>query len=217
MFTGLIQDAGRLRRLEMHQGDGRLSIDFVRLDSKQIRLGDSIAVNGVCLTAVVLNDQGFSVDISAETLSCTTLGMLQPGHRVNLELALLPTTRLGGHLVSGHVDGIGEIVSQRQVARSMRFEVRPPAALMRYIVEKGSICIDGISLTINTITTDRFTINIVPHTLSSTTLQDVTSGHRVNLEVDLIARYVERLLSVDDTSTIDRTFLSRYGFDVISK
>ncbi len=217
MFTGLIQDAGRLRRLEMHHGDRRLSIDFVRLDSKQIRLGDSIAVNGVCLTMVVLDDQGFGVDISAETLSRTTLGMLRPGHRVNLELALLPTTRLGGHLVSGHVDGIGEIVSQREVARSMRFEVRPPAALMRYIVEKGSICIDGISLTINTITTDRFTINIVPHTLNNTTLQGVMSGHRVNLEVDLIARYMERLLSVDDTPTIDRTFLSRYGFDVISK
>jgi riboflavin synthase len=160
----------------------------------QVTLGDSIAVNGVCLTAIEFDSRGFSADVSRESLSRTTLGTLGPGAPVNLELALLPTTRLGGHLVSGHVDGVGRIIERVNDGRSWRFTLEAPENLARYIAEKGSICINGISLTVNTVTGPCFSVNIVPHTLQETTLGSSQTGDPVNLEVDLIARYLERLL-----------------------
>jgi riboflavin synthase len=194
MFTGIIQAIGHLTRSEPRGGDSRLTISTGKLPMADVKLGDSIAVNGVCLTAVDLGPGRFSADVSRETLSRTTLGAAGTGAPVNLELALLPTTRLGGHLVSGHVDGVGRIVDKRDDGRSWRFTVEAPANLARYIAEKGSICVDGISLTVNEVDGARFGVNIVPHTLTETTLGTTGVGDAVNLEVDLVARYLERLL-----------------------
>jgi riboflavin synthase len=171
-----------------------LTIATGKLPMKEINLGDSIAVSGVCLTAVELGPRHFCADVSKETLSRTTLGAATTGSHVNLELALLPTVRLGGHLVSGHVDGIGRVVDKRGDARSVRFTVEAPPQLAKYIAEKGSISVDGISLTVNEVEGRRFGVNIVPHTLQETTLGETEIGRRVNLEVDLVARYLERLL-----------------------
>ena len=194
MFTGIIQAIGTLTRIETRGGDARLAVATGKLPLADARLGDSIAVNGVCLTAVELGAGHFCADVSRETLALTTLGAARAGMPVNLELALLPTTRLGGHLVSGHVDGIGRIIDQRDDGRSWRFTVEAPAELARYIARKGSICLNGISLTVNEIDGAVFGINIVPHTLAETTLSTVRPGDAVNLEVDLLARYLERLL-----------------------
>lgn len=194
MFTGIIQSIGTLTRIEAKGGDVRLTLDTGKLPMGEVKLGDSIAVSGVCLTVVELGDGHFAADVSRETLSRTTLGDARPGSHVNLELALLPTTRLGGHLVSGHVDGVGQVVEKRGDARSVRFTIEAPAALAKYIAEKGSICVDGISLTVNEVNGARFGVNIVPHTLRETTLGETGSGRRVNLEVDVLARYLERLL-----------------------
>ena len=194
MFTGIIQSIGEVAALEPKGGDLRLRIRTGKLDLADVQLGDSIAVNGVCLTAVDLPGDGFWADVSGETLARTTLGALRSGSRVNLEKALTPTTRLGGHLVSGHVDGIGEVVSRVPAARSERFVIRAPDALAKYIAEKGSICVDGISLTVNAVRGAEFELNIVPHTLQETTMSDFRPGTQVNLEVDIIARYLERLL-----------------------
>lgn len=194
MFTGIIQAIGNLTRIEPRGGDARLTVATGKLPLADARLGDSIAVNGVCLTAVELGAGHFCADVSRETLALTTLGAAPAGMPVNLELALLPTTRLGGHLVSGHVDGIGRIIDQRDDGRSWRFTVEAPAELARYIARKGSICLNGISLTVNEIDGAVFGINIVPHTLAETTLSTVRPGDAVNLEVDLLARYLERLL-----------------------
>jgi riboflavin synthase len=194
MFTGIIQAIGTLTRIEPRSGDARLTVAIGKLPLADARLGDSIAVNGVCLTAVELGAGHFCADVSRETLALTTLGAARAGMPVNLELALLPTTRLGGHLVSGHVDGIGRIIDQRDDGRSWRFTVEAPAELARYIARKGSICLNGISLTVNEIDGAVFGINIVPHTLAETTLSTVRPGDAVNLEVDLLARYLERLL-----------------------
>ena len=194
MFTGIIQSIGEVAALEPKGGDLRLRIRTGKLDLADVQLGDSIAVNGVCLTAVDLPGDGFWADVSGETLARTTLGALRSGSRVNLEKALTPTTRLGGHLVSGHVDGIGEVVSRVPAARSERFVIRAPDALAKYIAEKGSICVDGISLTVNALRGAEFELNIVPHTLQETTMSDFRPGTQVNLEVDIIARYLERLL-----------------------
>ena len=194
MFTGIIQSVGEVAALEPKGGDLRLRIRTGKLDLADVQLGDSIAVNGVCLTAVDLPGDGFWADVSGETLARTTLGTLRSGSRVNLEKALTPTTRLGGHLVSGHVDGIGEVVSRVPAARSERFVIRAPDALAKYIAEKGSICVDGISLTVNAVRGGEFELNIVPHTLQETTMSDFRPGTQVNLEVDIIARYLERLL-----------------------
>ncbi len=194
MFTGIIQSIGEVAALEPKGGDLRLRIRTGKLDLADVQLGDSIAVNGVCLTAVDLPGDGFWADVSGETLARTTLGALRSGSRVNLEKALTPTTRLGGHLVSGHVDGIGEVVSREPAARSERFVIRAPDALAKYIAEKGSICVDGISLTVNALRGAEFELNIVPHTLQETTMSDFRPGTQVNLEVDIIARYLERLL-----------------------
>ena len=215
MFTGIIQATGEIRALEQRDGDARLTIDVGQLDMGDVALGDSIAVNGVCLTAVQFDAHSFVADVSGETLACTTLGDLSPGARVNLEKALTPTTRLGGHLVSGHVDGVGEVLRRWSDARSERFRIRAPGGLAKYIAEKGSICVDGISLTVNRVEGAEFELNIVPHTLSETTMGDFTAGRRVNLEVDIIARYLERLLLGEKAATpggVTETLLAEYGF-----
>lgn len=217
MFTGIIQALGRIDRIEPRGVDSRLLVDTGGLDLRDAMLGDSVAVNGVCLTVIECDGVRISADVSGETLTRTTLGSLVPGSAVNLELALQPTTRLGGHLVSGHVDGVGEILERRSEGRSVRFVIRAPDRLARYIAEKGSICIDGISLTVNGIDGAQFDINIVPHTLETTTLDGARVGQKVNLEVDVIARYLERLLLGDDAAKADasgitRELLARHGF-----
>ncbi len=194
MFTGIIQAIGRIETVAARGGDVRLSIDTGDLDLADVALGDSIASNGVCLTAVELSSRGFAADVSRETLSLTSLHLLQPGSRVNLEKALTLNTRLGGHLVSGHVDGLGRVMERRGDARSIRFAIEAPAELAKYIAHKGSICVDGISLTVNAVRGAVFELNIVPHTLQETIMGDYRAGTRVNLEVDLIARYLERLM-----------------------
>ena len=175
-----------------------LRIATGKMPIKELKLGDSIAVSGVCLTAIELPGDGFWADVSAETLSRTILGGLSVGTRVNLEQALMPSSRLGGHLVSGHVDGIGHVTQWFQEGRSWRLTIAAPSELTRYIAVKGSICVDGVSLTVNSISGTEFSLNIVPHTLQETTLSEYKIGRRVNLEADLIARYLERLLIRDD-------------------
>ena len=194
MFTGIIQAIGTIERIETRGGDMRLRIAAGKLPMHEVAMGDSIAVNGVCLTAIEHDARGFAADVSRESLNRTTLGTMGPGASVNLELALLPTTRLGGHLVSGHVDGVGRILERVNDGRSWRFVLDAPESLARYIAEKGSICINGISLTVNSVSGCHFSVNIVPHTLQETTLGESKPGDEVNLEVDLIARYLERLL-----------------------
>ncbi len=217
MFTGIIQAIGEIVRCEQRGGDMRLHINTGGLDLEGVQLGDSIAVNGVCLTAVALSGGGFVADVSRESLSLTSLGSLKSGGRVNLEKALTLSTPLGGHLVSGHVDGMGRILERKEDARSIRLRVEAPAELARYIAPKGSICIDGTSLTVNSVDGRLFGLNIVPHTLQKTIMGDYRSGSSVNLEVDLIARYLERLLLGEKmgctTATgISRSFLAENGF-----
>lgn len=194
MFTGIIQAVGTLAAVEAHGAERRLSIATGMLDLSDAHIGDSIAVSGVCLTATILREDGFCCDVSGETLARTTLGELRMGSKLNLETALLPTTRLGGHLVSGHVDGVGTIVEQRTEGQSLRVSVEVPRELAKYIAVKGSVCVNGVSLTVNEVSGARFTVNLVPHTLQQTTLGENVVGSRVNIEVDLIARYLERLL-----------------------
>lgn len=216
MFTGIIQAIGEITTLDARGGDIRLSVKTGKLDLTDVRLGDSIAVNGVCLTAVELPGDGFSADVSRETLSLTTLGELHPGSAVNLEKALTLATRLGGHLVSGHVDGLGKVIERQDDARSVRFSIEAPAELARYIAYKGSICVDGISLTVNAVDGARFELNIVPHTLEETIMASYGPGRRVNLEVDLVARYLERLLLGDAAAqakgSVSEALLAKAGF-----
>ena len=195
MFTGIVQTRGTVTRVETRGGDGQLAIDAPELGA--FELGDSISVSGACLTAVARTGGGFVADVSRETLDRTTLGTLEAGSTVNLELSLTPASALGGHLVTGHVDGVGELVSQGEDARSRRMRLRAPAGLERYIAAKGSICVDGVSLTVNDVEGREFGVNIIPHTAAVTTLGAARPGSRFNLEVDLIARYVERLLNGD--------------------
>jgi len=202
MFTGIIEAVGRIVETRKRDGDLRLCIGRGGLDLADAQLGDSIAVNGVCLTVVGLRANDFEADVSAETLSRSLLGEYTTDAPVNLERALLPTTRLGGHLVSGHVDGVGEVVSRRDDARSVRFAIRVPVALARFIAEKGSICVDGTSLTVNSVEGAVFDVNIVPHTLAHTVMSGYRSGTRVHLEVDIIARYLERLLLGEDAARV---------------
>jgi riboflavin synthase len=217
MFTGIIQSVGEIRSLEPRGGDVRLTVATGKLDMEAVVLGDSIAVNGVCLTAVALEGASFAADVSRETLSLTTLGDLRIGSAVNLERALTLATSLGGHLVSGHVDGVGRVLDRRADGRSIRFRIEAPSGLARYIAHKGSICVDGISLTVNGIRGCDFELNIVPHTLEETTMSHYGPGTRVNLEVDLIARYLERLILGEkaadpDTGGISAEFLADHGF-----
>ena len=195
MFTGIVLDVGKVLSREARGGDTRIVIAFDRLDASGINVGDSICVQGCCLTAVELLDRTFAADVSRETLSLTTLGDLSPGSPVNLEPSLKAGDPLGGHLVSGHVDGVAEIAAMSGDARSTRIEVSVPPALARYIARKGSVAIDGVSLTVNEVHGATFGINLIPHTQAVTTLGALRVGTRVNLEVDQIARYVERLLA----------------------
>jgi riboflavin synthase len=218
MFTGIIQAVGTVAATESRGGDVRLRISAGKLGLAGLALGDSIAVNGVCLTAVELPGDGFSADVSRETLSLTTIGRLRVGSRVNLEKALTLATPLGGHLVSGHVDGVGRVAERWEDARSVRFRIEAPAPLARYIASKGSICVDGTSLTVNAVGGARFDLNIVPHTLAETIIGDYVAGTPVNLEVDLIARYLERLILGERAADpaagagLTREFLAQHGF-----
>ena len=220
MFTGIIESIGSIRAITPKGGDVRVYVATGKLDLSDVKLGDSIAVNGVCLTAVELPGDGFWADVSRETLDVTAFIDLKTGSPVNLEKALTPTTRLGGHLVSGHVDGVGEIVSREENARAIQFKVRAPRELAKYISHKGSITVDGTSLTVNAVDGAEFELTIVPHTLAETIMADYRPGRKVNLEVDLLARYLERLLMGDkaaDSSKgqagiITESFLAANGY-----
>ncbi|MCW8883887.1 MAG: riboflavin synthase [Motiliproteus sp.] len=228
MFTGIIEALGEVAESQQQGGDLRLRIKTGKLDLADVKLGDSIAVNGVCLTAVELPGDGFWADVSRETLAHTEFEQFRPGDPVNLEKALTPSSRLGGHIVSGHVDGIGTIIDKRDDGRSIRFTIQAPKNLGRYIAAKGSICVDGVSLTVNGVSGDCFELNIVPHTLVETLIKYYSVGRIVNLEVDLIARYLERMLqgqveqspsdSSDDNNDenqaegLTQAFLAQHGF-----
>jgi riboflavin synthase len=194
VFTGIVQDVGRVRARENRGGDAHMVIAFDRLKSADFQIGDSICVQGCCLTAVELLGDAFTADVSRETLSLTTLGDLAVGSPVNLEPSLQAGDALGGHLVSGHVDGLAEIVSITGDARSSRIKIAVPQQLARYIARKGSVAVDGVSLTVNEVEGNTFGVNIIPHTQTVTTLGRLQVGSRVNLEIDQVARYVERLL-----------------------
>lgn len=194
MFTGIVQDVGRIAALEARGGDLRVTIEVDRLSLAEARAGDSIAVSGVCLTVLDLTSRTFAADVSNETRSLTTFGEFVIGSRVNLEPALRAGDALGGHLVSGHVDGLGTVLDLNGDARSMRVRFQAPSALSRYLARKGSVTIDGVSLTVNEVDGDVFGVNLIPHTWTVTTLGALAVGRRVNLEIDQVARYVERLL-----------------------
>jgi riboflavin synthase len=194
MFTGLIEGVGSLAARDMRGGDARLRVDVGTLRFDGVEPGESIAVNGVCLTVVAFDQRSFEADASNETLALTTLGGLPVGGPLNLERAMRPDDRLGGHLVSGHVDGIGRVLRIEPDARAQRWTVAAPAPLRRYIAQKGSICVDGVSLTVNAVDDGGFEVALVPHTIAHTAFARISVGDAVNLEVDLVARYVERLL-----------------------
>ena len=195
MFTGIIEGVGTLASADMRGGDARLDIEVGSLPFNDVQLGESIAVNGVCLTVVAFTATRFEADASNETLSLTTLGGLAPGSVVNLERAMRPTDRLGGHLVSGHVDGVGTVIDIQHDARAQRWRFAVPPALSRYIAKKGSICVDGVSLTVNEVDDEGFEVALIPHTVAHTAFARASVGSAVNLEIDLVARYVERLLA----------------------
>lgn len=200
MFTGIIQAIGEVTAMQSRGGDLRLRVNTGKLSLDDVGLGDSICTNGVCLTVIELPGDGYWADVSVETLNFTTLGKLESGSRVNLEKALTATDRLGGHIVSGHVDGVGEVVSLEEDARSIRFVLRAPDTLAKYIAHKGSICIDGTSLTVNAVSGAEFELNIIPQTMAETVFGQYRPGSRVNLEVDVIARYLERLMLGDNAA-----------------
>ena len=204
MFTGIIQAIGSVEHREVRGGDIRLKIDCADLDLSGIKLGDSIAVNGACLTAIELGDHSFSADVSVETMNKTSLGDLVVGSPVNLETALTLNTALGGHLVSGHVDGVGTVVEMQTDARSIRYRFEVDTGIQHYIAAKGSVTVDGTSLTVNSVDANRFDVNIVPHTQQKTVFQHYKPGSRVNIEVDIIARYLERLLQGKDVPQSDK-------------
>ena len=197
MFTGIIAAIGRVVDLELRDGDVRLTINAGNLGLSDVNLGDSIACNGACLTAVELTQNGFIADVSVETLNLTTINHWEVGSPINLEKAMQATDRFGGHIVSGHVDGVGEVLSLEGDARSWRFRLKAPAEIAKYIAHKGSITVDGTSLTINLVEGSEFELNIVPHTMSHTVMGTYEVGTKVNLEVDLVSRYLERLLLGD--------------------
>ena len=202
MFTGIIESIGSIRSITPKGGDVRGYVETGKLDLSDVKLGDSIAVNGVCLTAVELPGNGFAADVSRETLDCTAMNDLKSGSPVNLEKALTPTTRLGGHLVSGHVDGVGVVRRFARIGESHELVIVAPRPLARYIARKGSITVQGVSLTVNRVADVEdgceFSINLIPHTVQVTTLGSLKAGSRVNLEIDLIARYAERMMAAED-------------------
>jgi len=209
MFTGIIQAIGSIQALQQKGGDVRLTLDTAALELNDSELGDSIAVNGVCLTAVEYTANGFVADVSRETLEKTSLGLLKQGSRVNLEKALTLNTALGGHIVSGHVDGLGTLISMRNDGRSIRYEFTVPQQLAHYIAEKGSVTIDGTSLTVNHVEGNQFGVNIVPHTRDNTIFQFYEINTQVNIEVDIIARYLERLLTGQTSAQGDNQLLAK--------
>lgn len=212
MFTGIVQTTGTIEALEPRGGDVRLRVSCPELGLGDAVPGDSIAVSGVCLTAVEVDAGGFAADVSRETLGLTTLGRMSPGGRVNLEKALTLATPLGGHLVTGHVDGVGEVLGRAEEARSIRFVVAVPRDLARYIARKGSIAMDGVSLTVNRVEDLRFEVNIIPHTLELTNLDEWVPGRQVNLEVDIVARYLERLIDGGRQDGLTLETLKEAGF-----
>jgi riboflavin synthase len=217
MFTGIIQAVGEVAAMQHQQGDLRLRVRSGNLDLSDVALGDSIANNGVCLTVVELPGDGFWADVSVETLNFSTLGKLNVGDTLNLEKAMTPSARLGGHIVSGHVDGVGEVVSREDDARSVRFTMKAPDNLAKYIAHKGSICVDGTSLTVNAVSGAEFELNIIPQTMQETVFGSYQPGSKVNLEVDVIARYLERLLLGEkaadpDAGEMNMEFLHEHGF-----
>lgn len=214
MFTGIIETLGSVVSTRQTGGDVRLVISAPHFIDRDIAIGDSIACNGVCLTVVEqLNDQ-LSFDVSIESINHSLIGDWQAGTKINLELALLPTTRLGGHLVSGHVDGLARLIKMTEDARSWRMVFEVPDDLKKYIAKKGSITINGTSLTVNSVEDKAFDINVIPHTFEVTTLGELSVGDRVHIEVDLIARYLERLLSGESSASsgISQSFLADHGF-----
>jgi riboflavin synthase len=208
MFTGIIQAVGTVAAMQERGGDMRLRIHTGKLPLDDVAIGDSICTSGVCLTVVELPGDGYWADVSVETLNFTTLGELKTGSSVNLEKSLTPQSRLGGHIVSGHVDGVGEVVSMIEDARSIRVVLRAPDQLARYIAHKGSICVDGTSLTVNAVSGAQFDLNIIPQTMAETVFGQYRSGTRVNLEVDVIARYLERLILGDSAAVAGTRGLS---------
>lgn len=218
MFTGIIETVGQIARIEQRGGDLRLTIRAAQLDFGDVKLGDSIASNGVCLTVVDYGTDWYAVDVSRETLTKTTLGDWQVGTLVNLEKAMLPTTRFGGHIVAGHVDAVARIASLNQDARSLLVSIELPNDIAKYAATKGSITVDGISLTSNRVEGNTVWLNIIPHTAEVTNIgRQWRVGQRVNIEVDLLARYLERLLSSDHAKVaikqgIDEAFLAQHGF-----
>ncbi len=194
MFTGIIEGVGRLAARDTLGGDVRFTFDVGTLPFENVQMGESIAINGVCLTVIAHDATRFQADASTETLGLTTLGQLTVGAVINLERAMRPTDRLGGHLVSGHVDGLGQVLSVHDDARAQRWRFAAPAALLRYIAKKGSICVDGVSLTVNEVDEQGFEVALIPHTVANTAFAATAVGSAVNLEIDLVARYVERLL-----------------------
>lgn len=216
MFTGIIEATGKIVELKAADGDWRLRVESNQLDFSDIKIGDSISVSGVCLTAIALTANTFVADVSNETMSCTAMAQLGKGDLVNLEKAMLPVSRLGGHIVSGHVDGLVELLSKSNDGRSERLVFKVPAELSRYIAHKGSVCLDGISLTVNEVAGDEFGVNIIPHTTTETTIHLYQPGRKVNLEVDVISRYLERLLlkggAGNAESSLSKDFLVSHGF-----
>jgi riboflavin synthase len=211
MFTGIIKAKGIIKAMDKRGGDVRLSVRSDGLPWSDYEVGESIAVNGVCLTAVALHEDGFDTDVSVETLDVTALGGLSAGSAVNLEPAISLGERLGGHLVSGHVDCTGKVVSREADARSIRLTIKLPKEYARYVAKKGSVCIDGVSLTVNQVSGNTFDLNIIPHTSEVTIINDYAAGTVVNVEVDLLARYLERLLDKDGDG-ISLEFLKAHGY-----
>jgi len=217
MFTGIVEAVGTLSAITPRGEDITVTVNVGKLDMSDVQLGDSIATNGVCLTVVEFDDNSYSADLSLETLKKTGFIDYQAGDKVNLEKAMLPTTRFGGHIVSGHVDGVGEIVERNQVGRAIEFWVEMPAEISKYVAQKGSITVDGISLTVNDLRKNAFKLTIVPHTSSETTIDQFNVGRKVNLEVDVLARYMERLLQDQQEeskpeSRLTMEFLQQNGF-----
>ncbi|MEG2806265.1 riboflavin synthase [Stenotrophomonas sp.] len=196
MFTGIIEGVGALAARETLGGDVRFTFNVGTLPFEHVQMGESIAINGVCLTVIAHDATTFQADASTETLGLTTLGQLAPGAVINLERAMRPTDRLGGHLVSGHVDGLGQVLSIHEDARAQRWRFAAPVGLLRYIAKKGSICVDGVSLTVNAVDEAGFEVALIPHTVANTAFAATGVGSAVNLEIDLVARYVERLIAM---------------------
>ncbi|PST90096.1 riboflavin synthase [Photobacterium sp. NCIMB 13483] len=216
MFTGIIEAVGKISAMTPKGADVSVTVDSGSLDLSDVKLGDSIATNGVCLTVVKLTGKGYVADLSLETLNRTAFVNYKAGQVVNLEKAMLATTRFGGHMVSGHVDAVAEVIERQHIGRAIEFWIKVPPQLAKYISEKGSVAVDGISLTVNAVRGDEFKLTIVPHTAAETTMADFHVGRKINLEVDVIARYLERLMlgdkAAEKQSQVTMDLLARTGF-----